>query len=69
MTCFNFMSPGKNSLSCTMPHFTPATFAAEASSNASSKLGVSGFSQYTCFPAAIAACTLGFRKFVACASK
>ena len=65
----SFNRPGRNSLSCTTPTFTPASRARRASASADSTSGVTGFSQYTCLPAAIAFSTAGGRADVSCASK
>jgi hypothetical protein len=42
---WSLSSPGRNSLSCTTPAFTPASRAARPSASAVSTSGVIGFSQ------------------------
>ncbi len=61
--------PGRKILSCTTPCLTPASSARRASSSAPSRLVAVGFSQYRCFPAAIAFFTDSSRAPVTWASK
>nr|WP_245637013.1 hypothetical protein [Azospirillum thiophilum] len=41
----SFSRPGRNSLSCTVPFFTPASAASRTTRSASSRLVAIGFSQ------------------------
>ncbi len=61
--------PGRNSLSCTTPCTIPASRAAAASRTAPSSESATGFSVYTCLPAAMALARLGSRAEVTWVSK